>query len=243
VDARSTGKITQNGINPSKKGGKNMGLLKLFSARFYWVIFFMFVFLFTLNAVAQNKVVVGSAFGYEQQTLNTPVPVEKTGQTTSYATGDDGGLQKGVAWPNPRFTDNKDGTVTDNLTGLIWLKNANCFGQRTWAGALADCNNLADKQCGLTDSSSPGDWRLPNIKELQSLIHYGVFDPALCNAAGTGQWSEGDPFTDVQSSYYWSSTTHASSTDDSWLVQLNLGEVYYLYKSYNYYVWPVRSGK
>ena len=52
-------------------------------------------------------------------------PVEKTGQTTSYATGDDGDLEKGLAWPNPRFTDNEDGTVTDNLTGLIWLKNAN----------------------------------------------------------------------------------------------------------------------
>ena len=64
---------------------------------------------------------VGGGSGY-------PAPVHKTGQTTSYATGDDGDLEKGVAWPNPRFTDNSDGTVTDNLTGLIWLKNANCFG-------------------------------------------------------------------------------------------------------------------
>lgn len=55
-----------------------------------------------------------------------PAPVPKTGLTTSYAPGDDGALQKGVAWPNPRFTDNNNGTITDNLTGLIWLKNANC---------------------------------------------------------------------------------------------------------------------
>jgi hypothetical protein len=54
-------------------------------------------------------------------------PVEKTGQTTSYATGDDGELSKGVVWPNARFADNGDGTVTDNLTGLMWLKNANCI--------------------------------------------------------------------------------------------------------------------
>ena len=48
-----------------------------------------------------------------------------------------------MAWPNPRFTDNSDGTVTDNLTGLIWLKDANCFGDRTWISALSDANGLA----------------------------------------------------------------------------------------------------
>ena len=65
-----------------------------------------------------------------------PTQVEKTGRTTCYGpdgivipcagSGQDGELQKGVAWPNPRFTDNGDGTVTDNLTGLIWLKHASC---------------------------------------------------------------------------------------------------------------------
>jgi hypothetical protein len=50
-----------------------------------------------------------------------PAPVPKTWQTTSYGTGDDGDLRKGVAWPDPRWTDNGDGTVTDHLTGLIWL--------------------------------------------------------------------------------------------------------------------------
>ena len=69
-------------------------------------------------------------------------PVERTGQTESYATGDDGDLQRGAIWPNPRFTDNGNGTVTDNLTGLIWLKNADCFGQRSWSDALSDCNSL-----------------------------------------------------------------------------------------------------
>ena len=59
-----------------------------------------------------------------------PAPIAKTGQTTSYATGDDGDLQNGVALPAwyPRFTDNGDGTVTDNLTGLMWAKNANMAG-------------------------------------------------------------------------------------------------------------------
>jgi hypothetical protein len=52
---------------------------------------------------------------------NGPAPVPKTGQTTSYAIGDDGDLERGVEKPplKDRFTDNGDGTVLDNLTGLI----------------------------------------------------------------------------------------------------------------------------
>ena len=46
-------------------------------------------------------------------------PVPKTGFTGSVATGDDGDLKKGVAWPSPRFTDHGNGTVTDKLTGLV----------------------------------------------------------------------------------------------------------------------------
>ena len=108
--------------------------------------------------------------------------VPKTGQTTSYATGDDGDLEKGVSWPNPRFTDNGNGTVTDNLTGLIWLKNANCYGTRSWANALSDANALADGICSLSDSSSAGDWRLPNVRELFSLIDFSQSSPALPSA-------------------------------------------------------------
>jgi hypothetical protein len=104
--------------------------------------------------------------------------------------------------------------VTDNLTGLIWLKNANCFKGNTWDNALSVCNNLEDGKCGLTDESVGGDWRLPNIKELQSLIHHGVQHPALPNTDGTGKWAEGDPFTTVQDygAYCWSSTTSAIDT-------------------------------
>ena len=62
-----------------------------------------------------------------EQVSRYPAPVEKTGQTISYATGDDGDLEMGMTWPVPRFTDNEDGMVTDNLTGLMWLKDANCI--------------------------------------------------------------------------------------------------------------------
>ena len=173
--------------------------------------------------------------------------VPKTGQTTFYAAGDDGDLQKGVTWPNPRFTDNSDGTVTDNLTGLMWMKNADAgndcdgadTGYETWADALASaaaCNS-GGGYAGYTD------WRLPNVRELQSLVHYGVHDPAVPNTAGTGKWTSGDPFTGVQSDLYWSSTTHAAYTTYAWYVSLSEGYVYYDGKTFTYYVWPVRGGQ
>lgn len=172
--------------------------------------------------------VVGTLRAY-----NAGVP--KTGQTTSDATGDDGDLEMGVEWPSPRFTDNGDGTVTDNLTGLVWLENANCFGTRNWTGALSDANGLATGSCGLTDGSSAGDWRLPNVREMQSLIDYGVDFPAL---------PDGHPFTGVQSDRYWSSTTNAYYTSYAWSVYLSFGSVSYSTMSNTWcYVWPVRGGE
>ena len=64
--------------------------------------------------------------------------------------------------------------VTDNLTGLIWLKNARCVGGTDWENALTWCNTLASGSCNLSDGSSAGEWRLPNINEFSSL-----FDPTL----------------------------------------------------------------
>lgn len=63
---------------------------------------------------------------------------------------------------------------------------------------MSDANTLADGACGLTDGSVAGDWRLPNVRELYSLIHLQFFFPALSNAAGTARWTNGDAFTDVQ---------------------------------------------
>jgi len=172
-----------------------------------------------------------------------PAPVPRTGQTESYATGDDGDLQLGVPWPNPRFSDNANGTVTDNFTGLIWLKNADCGGMMNWATAISYCNSLGNGQCGLSDGSSPGDWRLPNVQELQSLCNYGFDLPALSNAAGTAKWTEGDPFSGVQGDLYWSSTTEASSNGSAWRMYLATGYVDHFYKSHSHYVWPVRGGR
>jgi hypothetical protein len=181
-------------------------------------------------------------------------PVQKTGQTKCYdtrgveivcsGTGQDGDFQKGVAWPNPRFTDNGNGTVKDNLTGLIWLKNASCTsffssdntGQnnRTWPNALTAANSLEYGYCGLTDGSFSGDWRLPNVKELQSLIDFGRWNPVL---------PSGHLFTGVQSSNYWSSTTSVFGTRAAWHVDMNYGPSFNAHGSSTYYVWPVRGGK
>jgi hypothetical protein len=181
-----------------------------------------------------------------------PAPVPRTGQSAVFAAGDDGDLQLGVTWPNPRFTDNGNGTVTDNLTDLIWLDDANCFGEQTWANALSKAADLSDgcsdcggtnMDCGLADGSIAGQWRLPNLRELQSLVHYGVSSPAVPNTAGTGQWVEGDPFSGVQSSFYWSSTTVAGLTDAAWRVFLASGSVDAGGKTNPTRVWPVRGGQ
>jgi hypothetical protein len=171
-------------------------------------------------------------------------PVPKTGQTTSWATGDDGALEKGVEWPATRFRDDLNGTVADNLTGLKWLKNANCFGYRNWWEALSDCNGLANGQCGLTDGSSPGDWRLPNLFELESLRDLQYWEPALSNSAGTGQWTHGDPFINlVTVGHYWSSNTFASSDVDAWYVSWSNGYASGSMKSFTRHVWCVRGGQ
>jgi hypothetical protein len=163
-------------------------------------------------------------------------PVPQTGQTTAYATGDDGDLQTGVSWPVPRFTDNLDGTITDTLTGLIWLKQANCptISPADWSTALAHANSLAHGQCGLTDGSQVGDWRLPNLKELQSLVDLGHFAPALLS---------GHPFVGVQPENCWTSSTYGGNPENAaWNVYLQSGYTAGLVKSGAYLVWPVRGG-
>lgn len=178
--------------------------------------------------------------------LAWPARVPKTGQTTSYAARDDGDLEKGVAWPNPRFTDNANGTVTDNLTGLMWMKNANvrsdCAGTAelpvNWATALASaaaCNAGAG-YAGQTD------WRLPSNREMLSLIHYGFTGPAVPNTAGTGKWTAGNPFSDLQLGWYWTSTTFVATPSSAWVVYMSDGEVDLAAKTFVHNVWLVRGG-
>lgn len=172
--------------------------------------------------------------------------VLKTGQTTNYAAGDDGALQKGVAVPDPRFTDNVNGTIKDNLTGLIWLTNANCPNSaRDWATALADVaslnstGNMNSNSCG--DTSNAGnhqtDWRLPNRNELSSLFDLGMSEPAL---------PLDHHFTNFKADLvdsYWSSTTLAVNPDVAWFVSFYYGDMGFDDKTAPvYYVTAVRGG-
>lgn len=160
--------------------------------------------------------------------------VARTGQTTVYETGDDGDLQKGVTWPTPRFTENtgnEAGTVTDNLSGLTWAKDANAAGHKNWEPALDYCNKL--------DLGDHADWRLPNVKELISLIDFGQSGPAL---------PDGHPFDNVQVgllSYYWSSTTNHDNAAHAWHVSMRSGHVDSIGKGPIplLHVWPVRGGQ
>jgi uncharacterized caspase-like protein len=146
-----------------------------------------------------------------------------------------------------RYTDNGDGSVTDNRSGLIWLKNANCFGGQTWETAMQSAANLASGQCGLRDGSQQGMWRLPTKREWETMIDKKYADyenysqPALSNTAGTGPWKEGDAFLGVVTSDYWSSTT--GSWTKAWLGTLSHGFVAKEDKTFPLFVWPVRGGQ
>ena len=152
--------------------------------------------------------------------------------------GDDGDLELGAA---RSYTDNGDGTITDNVTGLMWEKLCDGAGcptvndkdtTYTWANAFAV--KIAD--LNTVNFAGHNDWRLPNINELQTLANYGTFNPAIDPAFNNGV----DSFT--QSSRYWSSTTSASSTSSAWIVFFINGTVSFNIKTNNLFVRAVRGG-
>jgi hypothetical protein len=91
-----------------------------------------------------------------------------------------------------RFTDNGDGTVTDNCTGLMWQKDTPSGTYKWWA-AIDYCEGLS--------LGSHSDWRLSNVRELQSSVDYGRFSPAI------------DPVFEAVSDEYWSSLSFAFEGD------------------------------
>jgi hypothetical protein len=145
-----------------------------------------------------------------------------------------------------RYWDCGNGTVTDTVTGLIWLKNANCFELQNYAAANTAAAGLQTGACGLTDSSTPGDWRLPTREEFEAILLSSC--PTVPRIAGngspvTGCYSANPWATGVQSDAYWTSTTYAGVSSDAWYVYLGGGHVYSGAKAFTFYVWPVRGGQ
>jgi len=138
--------------------------------------------------------------------------LQATGQTISYAAGDDGAIRAGAALS---YTDNGDGTVTDNSTGLTWEKktDANVDVNFTWQGALAYVAEL-NAMNGGAGFAGHNDWRLPNIRELLSTVDYGRSNPPIDPAFGP---------TRGISNYaaYWSSTSWAGyqTGGSAWAVE------------------------
>ncbi len=138
--------------------------------------------------------------------------------------------------------------MTDNLTGLIWTKDTGALTIGLCTIGLMTWQNALDYIACLNDSKYLGfsDWRLPNRKELFSLIDYSQDYPAL---------PQGHPFTNVPPPYYsyWASTTVGANPYDygyavAWLLGImSEGDIGGGWKGnqagYNFFAWPVRGGQ
>ena len=114
-----------------------------------------------------------------------------TGQTTSFRAGDDGDLEAGAALS---CTDTGVGTITDNNTGLEWEKKSDDGSIHDKDNVYAWENAFAMHVAGLNTAPCFAgfcDWRLPNVKELQSIVNYQNFSPAVSPAFNTN-CGEGD---------------------------------------------------
>jgi len=178
----------------------------------------------------------------------------KTGQTTSYGAGTDGDVQKGAA---RSFTDNGDGTVTDNASGLMWEK-------KDASGGIHDRNNLYTWSSGsgsmdgtvvslfLASLNGGGgfgghtDWRVPNIVELQTLVNYDIAYPGPTTYSEFNNKCFGactvTTCSCTSADYYWSSSTYQSDTSYTWLVGFLDGYTGDLHKTNGVAVRAVRGG-
>jgi hypothetical protein len=112
---------------------------------------------------------------------------------------------RGTHSPVLSLTDNLDSTVTDNVTGLMWQQEGNA-GSYIWTDALAYCEN--------STLAGHVDWRLPNIKELESIIADDKSYPAVDLL-----------FLYTYSTLYWSSTTMEAQPDNAWPVHFTDGSL------------------
>ena len=191
------------------------------------------------DSVADASVSDGNFVAHDG--ANALVHLAASGQAQSYAAGDDAAVHAGVAWPATRYVDHHDGSVSDTLTGLVWLKDAGCLAPATWANALAAVNQLGAGTCGLADGSSGGQWRLPNQWELESVVDESAAGPAV---------TAGSPFVNVAGTAYWTSTSYyggQAGSPSAWAIRMSDGRYINdgagnLKASSSLGVWAVRGG-
>lgn len=149
-------------------------------------------------------------------------------ETPCPGTGQDAEFRRGVTWPEPRFEQYEE-VVLDRLTELIWTRNANpAEFPLTWQESL-------DYISGMNKEKAFGysDWRLPNRRELRSLVSHQTKKPAL---------PKGHPFTNIFLGWYWTSTTSMINPAYAWYVHMEGARMFYGNKEQFSLLWPVRAG-
>jgi len=164
---------------------------------------------------------------------SNPSPLPDTGQTQKYTTTTFGEDSDYTINP-PSYTNNGNGTVTDNVTGLMWQQNSGTVSYNWYKAAGvydATYNPTTLDVCDAQTTGGHNDWRLPTKKELTGIIDYGRYNPSL------------NPVFSAVASNYWSSTTYANYSSDAWGVDFYGGDVSYYNKSDGYSVRCVRGGQ
>jgi hypothetical protein len=142
-------------------------------------------------------------------------------------TGQDGEFRTGAPWPEPRFELQGDDLTLDRLTGLVWPRIASVGDfPMSWPEALAAVADMNRE-----NAFGHADWRLPNRRELLSVVSHAHHRPAL---------PAGHPFS-VQQTWYWTSTTASRAPGYAWHVHLEGGRMFYGDKTRDAMVWPVRG--
>ncbi len=131
-----------------------------------------------------------------------------------------------INWSTERFELRSDHLVRDRATDLIWARNS-CPSEYplTWQEALEFV-----EQMNRETRYGRSDWRMPNRRELRSLIDHSARKPAL---------TPDHPFQNVFLGWYWTSTTAAIATRYAWYVHLEGGRMFYGNKDGYYWLWPV----
>ena len=111
---------------------------------------------------------------------------------------------------NNRYTDKGDGTILDKFTKLIWKKCAQGLsGDDCATGSVAIINwQQALQQANNSTFAGKSDWRLPNIKELSSLVRHNCYVPAINEAL----------FPNADNGGFWSSSPFLSRSNEVWVV-------------------------